>query len=171
LDEVQKIASRFADLHASLLPKWDEVIRAYDILNPPITDEKLVGLPPKSIKTETIRDTIAAIGVEATLRLEKTLPKRQLRLGVNHRLYDRQNLEVHVDLSNQMFGLVNTLRKRFTSTSVLTRASNYKNDATTRRGIQRFNQLGYIKFNLAGSIVVGDKDSGYRFAKFVNVKI
>ncbi len=173
LDEMQKMASRFADLHANLLPNWGEIIRAYDILKPPITDEESVGLPAESeiVKTETVRDAIIAVGVEATLRLEKTLPKRQLRLGMNHRLYDRQNLEVYVDLSDPMFGLANTLRKRLTQTPVLTEASKYKNDATTRRGIQRFNQLGYTKFNLAGSIVVGDKDSGYRFAKFVNVKL
>jgi len=173
LDEMQKMASRFADLHANLLTNWDEVIRAYDILKPPITEEELVTLPPESeaAKTEIVRDAIIAVGVEATLRLEKTLPKRQLRLGMNHRLYDRQNLEVHVDLSDPMFGLVSKLRKRLTPTPTLTRASKYKDDTGTRRGIQRFNQLGYTKLNLAGSIVVGDKDSGYRLAKFVNVKI
>ncbi len=172
-DEMQKLASRFADLHTNLLPNWGEVIRAYDVLKPPVTDEELVDLPAESeiVKTEMVRDAIIAVGVEATLRLEKTLPKRKLRLGVNHRLYDRQNLEVYVDLSDPMFGLANTLRKRLTPTPVLTEASKYKNDTTTRRGIQRFNQLGYTKFNLAGSIVVEDKDSGYRFAKFVNVKL
>ena len=171
--EIEDFAAQFASLHSGLLENWDQVVRAYEILNPAISDEELAGLSSDSeaAKKEAFRETIIAIGVEDTKLKEKRLPKRRLRLGKNHRLYDRDNDEIYFDLSDSMYGLLSTLRKRLTHTPRLTKASGYKNDKTTTRGIQRSNQMGYTHFRLAGCLVVGDKGSGYRLAKFIDLKL
>lgn len=171
--EIEDFAAQFASLHSGLLENWDQVIRAYGFLNPAISDDELAGLPSDSeaAKKEALRTTIMAIGVEDTKLKEKYLPKRRLRLGTNHRLYDQANKNVGIDLSDQMYALVLNLRKKSTQTKKLTQAAKYKNDETTRGAILRLNELSYNGLILHGSLAVGEKDDGYRLAKFVTIKI
>jgi len=173
IKEIEEFAKQFADLHSNLLGNWDQIVRAYEFLNPAISDDELINLLPDSEteKKELLRETIIAIGIEETKRNEKQLPKRRLRLGKNHRLYDRENDEIFFDLSDSMYGLLKTLRKHIIRTPKLTKASGYKNEQTTRRGVQRSNEMGYTRLRLAGCLVIGDKGSGYRLAKFIDLKL
>ncbi len=124
-----------------------------------------------STDQKKIEETVNRIEEQITRINEDDAGKVYLVLKSDGRLLDRDNKDSGRPLSPQLRKLVARLVANCTSTSRLTLYSGYKNDETTRRGIQRLNRYGFGILKLPVQIAVGEQDEGYRLAKCIRLKV
>lgn len=102
---------------------------------------------------------------------EENAGRRYFLLDANGYLVDKKDPSMKRYLFPYHQRIITRLERKFCKTIVLKNYSKYKTEESTREGIRKLNDIGMEFFKLPTKIAVGQKEAGYRLARYIYIQI
>lgn len=102
---------------------------------------------------------------------EENAGRRYFLLDANGYLVDKKDPSIKRYLSTFHQRVLIHLERKFRSTHALKGYTKYATEESTREGIRKLNDIGMEFFKLPTKIAIGQKEAGYRLAKYIYLQI
>lgn len=102
---------------------------------------------------------------------EENAGRRYFLLDANGHLVDKKDPSRKRHLSEHHQRILIRLEKKFCKTHALQINAKYKTEDSAREGIRKLNDIGMEFFKLPTKIAIGQKEAGYRLAKYIYLQI